>query len=195
MIAALCRRERRRHRRGVGGARRRARARHPHVPRHSTSTWSRSCGSRGAGARGTRSRACRRAKRYTDDVEFSAEDATRTDSDFLLRGAPGRRRGGRDDAQRARHRRLRAAARVRRAGPDGSCDDVPGRGRHLATATTTWAWRWPTRSPACRRARGRSSARSTASASAPATPRSRRWSMIVATRGAVARGSRTGVDT
>src|SRR5213078_3374414 len=29
--------------------------------------------------------AIRRARRYTDDVEFSAEDATRTDLDFLCR--------------------------------------------------------------------------------------------------------------
>ncbi len=88
---------------------------------------------------------------------------------------PGRRRGGRHDDQRARHRRLRDAARVRRAGPDGPRDRRPTRSSSRRTATTTWGWRWPTRWPACRTAPGRSRSRSTGSASAPATARSRRW--------------------
>src|SRR5205807_4706771 len=39
----------------------------------------------GADCRARAEAAIRRARRYTDDVEFSAEDATRTDLDFLCR--------------------------------------------------------------------------------------------------------------
>ncbi len=70
------------------------------------------------------------AKTYTDDVEFSAQDATRTELEFLLECLPARRRARRDDDQRARHGWVRDADGVRRAGPDRA----PGaarRGRHL----------------------------------------------------------------
>ena len=116
------------------------------------------------------------ARRYVDDVEFSAEDGARTEPDYLEADLEGGGGGRRAHGQPARHGGLLHSRRVRRA-------DRPHRARRWAiapssacTATTTWAWRWPTRSPPCRRARGRSSAPSTASASAPATARSKKSS-------------------
>ena len=49
------------------------------------------------------------------EIEFSAEDASRTDLDYLLQGLRGGRRGGRVHRQHPRHRRLRHPGRVRRA--------------------------------------------------------------------------------
>ena len=120
--------------------------------------------------------AVRRARRYTDDVEFSAEDASRTDPDFLCRvveaaiaeGAttinlpdtvgyamPG---GVRRDVPR----RARAGARRRRRRAERALPRRPGSGRGEL----------PRRDRA--RVRARWSAPSTASASARATPRWRR---------------------
>ena len=48
----------------------------------------------------------KQARGYTDDVEFSAEDATRTDMDFLCRVVRDRNRHRCDDHQLARHRRV-----------------------------------------------------------------------------------------
>ena len=60
-----------------------------------------------------------RARRFTDDVEFSAEDATRSDPRLPLpRGRSGHRRR-RDDDQSAGHRRLLDAGRNRRVLPHG----------------------------------------------------------------------------
>ena len=53
----------------------------------------------------------RRARQFTDDVEFSAEDATRSDRDFLCRVIEAAIRARRDDDQPARHGRLRDAGR------------------------------------------------------------------------------------
>ena len=55
--------------------------------------------------------AVRLARSLCDDVEFSAEDATRTDLDFLVEVADAVADGRRHDHQPARHRRLRAARR------------------------------------------------------------------------------------
>ena len=52
--------------------------------------------------------------RCCEDVEFSPEDAARTELDFLGRGRRGGHRGRRDDGQHPRHRRLRRARAVRR---------------------------------------------------------------------------------
>ena len=108
------------------------------------------------------------------EIEFSAEDASRTDLDFLLQGLRGGRRGRRVDGQHPRHRRLRDPVRVRRARRAGRRPRRRRRPRSASTATTTWGSPRPTRSPRSRPARARSRSRSTASASAPATPRSRR---------------------
>ena len=68
-------------------------------------------------ARGVPRRGRRRPSRaratYTDDVEFSAEDATRSDFDFLCRVVEARDRRGRDDDQSAGHGRLLDAGRDR----------------------------------------------------------------------------------
>ena len=57
------------------------------------------------------------AKSYTDDVEFSAQDATRTPLEFLMECFQCGRRLRRHDDQRARHGGLRDADGVRRADP------------------------------------------------------------------------------
>ena len=46
---------------------------------------------------------------FADDVEFSAEDAIRTERDFLVECLSRGRRSGRDHAQRPRHGRLHHA--------------------------------------------------------------------------------------
>ena len=120
--------------------------------------------------------AVRRARRYTDDVQFSAEDATRSDPDFLCRVVEAVIQAGATtvnlpdtvgystpDEIGAFFRTI--IARVPNADQvtfSTHCHDDLG----LAVANTLAARRRP--------ARARSSARSTASASAPATRRSRR---------------------
>ena len=52
---------------------------------------------------------------YTDDVEFSPEDASRSDFDFMCEVLPDRGRQRRDHAEHPRHRRLRHPRGVRRA--------------------------------------------------------------------------------
>ena len=54
------------------------------------------------------------ARNHTDDVEWSAEDATRTEIDFLCRMRRGRDQGRRHHDQPARHRRLRDAGGIQR---------------------------------------------------------------------------------
>ena len=56
--------------------------------------------------------AVRRCKGYLSDVQFSAMDATRAIWDFLVQDVRDRDRGGRDDAERARHGRLHDAGGV-----------------------------------------------------------------------------------
>ena len=55
-----------------------------------------------------------RARNYTDDVEWSPMDATRTEHDFLCRVVETAIKCGRDDDQHPRHRRLCHAGRVPR---------------------------------------------------------------------------------
>ena len=73
------------------------------------------------------------AKKHVDYVEFSAEDASRSDRDYLVRGL--RRRSSRRarDAQRARHDRLRAA----RASTGRS--SAPARARRRAATACIWS--------------------------------------------------------
>ena len=68
-----------------------------------------------------------RAARYTDDMEFSAEDASRTDPDFLCQILRDRDRVRRHHDQPARHRGLRHARRVR-----GHVPARPGAGARAA---------------------------------------------------------------
>jgi 2-isopropylmalate synthase len=69
---------------GCGPLRRRRAAASTSSSPPRTCTSSASCGSRASSA-STRPSARHRARRYTDDVQFSAEDATRSDMDFLCR--------------------------------------------------------------------------------------------------------------
>ena len=81
------------------------------------------------------------------EIEFSAEDATRTDTDFLLAGLRGGRRGRRDrpstsptpSATRSRPSSARSSG--------GSSTSSAATRRSASTATTTWASRRPTRWP------------------------------------------------
>jgi len=71
-----------------------------------------------------------RARSYTDDVEFSPEDASRSDFDFIVRGSADRCRQWRDNAEHSRHRWLRGSAGICRA--SGQCSQGrQGRLHHL----------------------------------------------------------------
>ena len=70
-------------------------------------------------------RACALARTFCADVEFSAEDASRTDYGYLREVLQAVHEAGRHDAQRARHGRLRAARRVRRDGRASCVRDIP----------------------------------------------------------------------
>ncbi len=92
---------------------------------------------------------------YTDDVEFSAQDATRTELGVPARVLPRRRRVRRHHDQRAGHGRLRHAHGVRRARPDRARGHPRATWSSPRTATTTSGWRWRTRWPASRTAPAR----------------------------------------
>ena len=72
---------------------------------------------RDADHRAGRRRASDAPGRYCADVEFSPEDAARTELDFLCEVVAGRHRGRRHHGQHPRHRRLRHAHAVRRRDP------------------------------------------------------------------------------
>ena len=74
-------------------------------------TSSASCASRARRASSRSSTASASRGSFTDDVEFSAEDATRSDRDFLCRVIEAAIARRRDDHQPARHGRLRDAGR------------------------------------------------------------------------------------
>ena len=114
------------------------------------------------------------ARKYVDDVEFSAEDGGRTEVDYLIEVsravvAAGASTVNIPDTVGYSHPRG-----VRRADRPGRQGARRRRRSSASTATTTSAWRSRTRWRPSRTARARSSARSTASASARATARSRR---------------------
>ena len=117
-----------------------------------------------------------RAKGYTDDVEFSAEDATRSDPEFLKQVLRGRHLGRGDH--------LNVPDTVGYMLPDDSPSwstadrrdsRAPTGPSGASTATTTWASRPPLHLGRAWPGPARSSAPSTASASGPATARWRRW--------------------
>ena len=118
----------------------------------------------------------RRARQFTDDVEFSAEDATRSDHDFLCRVVEAAIDGRGDDDQSARHGRLHDAGRdariLRRGHPARSQLRQGGLQRALPRRSGPGRRQQPRRGH-----RGRPPGRgapSTASASGPATRRSKR---------------------
>ncbi len=75
-----------------------------------------------------------RARALCADVEFSPEDAGRSDRDFLRTGAHGGDRGGRDDAEHPRHGRLHHAGGVRRPHRRADRDHARGRPRDVVGA-------------------------------------------------------------
>ena len=89
---------------------------HPHLPRHvGHPPQAQAARSRRGGAARRRSRASRCARTLCADVEFSAEDASRTDYGFLHEVLQAVHEAGARDAQHARHGRLRAARTSTRA--------------------------------------------------------------------------------
>ena len=117
-----------------------------------------------------------RARSYTDDVEWSAMDATRTEADFLCRCV--------EAAIKAGATTVNIPDTVGYATPDefaglismifANACRAPIASCSPPIAITIWAWRSPIRWRVSAAARARSNARSTASASAPATPRWKR---------------------
>ena len=97
--------------------------------------------------------------RCATDVEFSPEDAGRTEPEFLYEVLERRHRGRRHHAQHPGHGRLHDARRVRRAHRRHharTCKGIENVDRLACTVTTTSAWRRPTPWPASgRRAPGR----------------------------------------
>jgi 2-isopropylmalate synthase len=119
----------------------------------------------------------RRARRYAEDVEFSPEDAVRTEWDFLAEVVGAVIEAGATT--------VNIPDTVGYAIPEQFAELIEHLLGHVptsagpssaSTATTTWAWPWPTAWPPSRPAPGRWNAPSTASASAPATPPWRRSS-------------------
>ena len=114
---------RRRHRaRGQGAGEGQA-APHPHLHRHQPSHLRHKL--RKTKSRRWRSPSSRRlARQYVDEVEFSAEDATRTSAEILI-ASPSRGRSGRPYREPARHGRIFDSGRIRATGrPSGA---GPGR--------------------------------------------------------------------
>ena len=157
----------------VGGA-----TAHPHLPRdrrHPPAAQAAHDARRGAAS------ASRRRSRYAralcDDVEFSPEDATRTDPEFLRAGRRGRDRApARPRSTSPTPSATRCPTSSARSSP-ASAQHVPGIDERRALGALPRRSRPGGRQHARRRrapARARSSARSTASASAPATARSKR---------------------
>ena len=91
-------------------------------------------------------RAVAHAKRYTPDVEFSAEDATRSDWEYLARVIEARHRSRGHDGQHPRYRGVHDSQRVREIDhlPPGKGEEISRRPSSRYTATMTWGWRWPT---------------------------------------------------
>ena len=116
-----------------------------------------------------------RARNLTDDVQWSAEDATRTETEFLCRCVELAIRSGATTINvpdtvgyTTPQEYLALIAMLRERVPARSGSFSP------PIAMTIWACRWPIPSPACWAARGRSNARSTASANGPAMRRSKK---------------------
>ena len=123
--------QRRRHRPRLGGPARRRPAAHPRLPGHQrhpsrvqAARWPRRRSSAGP------SRACSGPGGYCDDVEFSPEDAARTELDFLAEVVEAADRGRRHDGQHSRHGRLRRAQPVRRRHPPSQAS--------TSAASTRW---------------------------------------------------------
>jgi len=121
-------------------------------------------------------KAVKLAREYTDDVEFSAEDAVRSEIDFLCRIF--------EEVIKVGARTINVPDTVGYSIPSvwgermrTLIERVPNSDKVIWSThcTTTSAWRWPIPWRRCWRGHARWSAPSTASASGPATPPSKRW--------------------
>ena len=121
--------------------------------------------------------AVRLARSYTDDVEFSAEDATRSDLDFLCRVVEAVIKAGATTINLPDTVGYSTPDEIARVLPHGASTRVPNSDQvdvQRALPRRSRPGRRQHAGGASAPARGRSSARSTASASAPATRRSKR---------------------
>ena len=176
VIAGLARASSGRHRGGLRGGTRRSATAHPHLHLdvghpHQAPAAEHARGRPGPVAGRGRARASR-----SSTTSSSRRWTPRAPTWIHRRGDRHRHRGGRDDDQRARHGRLRAARRVRRL-PDRPVRARASAARRRAVGALPrrpGVGRGQLVSPASARAPARWSARSTASASGPATRRSRR---------------------
>ena len=115
------------------------------------------------------------ARGYTDNVQFSAEDATRSDLDFLCRVVESVIKAGATTVNLPDTLGYSTPTRSTSSStPSSPASPTPTRPSSARTATTTSGWQSPTRWRRCAPVRGRWSARSTASASGQATPRSKK---------------------
>ena len=88
------------------------------------------------------------AKRYVEDVEFYAEDAGRTDNEYLARVVDAVVKGRCDGGEHSRHDGILLASGVRGQNQisDGTCGRSFGRQGYLVhIAIMTWAWLLPIR--------------------------------------------------
>ena len=111
------------------------------------------------------------AKEYTDDVEFSAEDAVRSEHDFLVEIFTAVIEAGATTINIPDTVGYSFPLRGMNASAPSSTaclTAVKSSGR--ATATTIWAWRWPIRWRRFRRAHAKSNAPSTVWANVRAMP-------------------------
>ncbi len=117
----------------------------------------------------------KQARQYTDDVEFSPEDASRTELDFLEEIVHAAVEAGATTINLPDTVGYATPKGVRRnlfASAGEAADSASRRTSFSrAIATTIWGWPSPIRWRRSKTAPGRSNARSTASASARATPR------------------------
>ena len=120
--------------------------------------------------------AVRLAREYTDDVEFSAEDAIRTERDYLAEVFEAAIEAGATTLNVPDTVGYTTPEEIRTCSSSFRPSGARRRSCSARTATTIWALRSPTVSPPCGAGRARSRARSTASASERATRRSRKSS-------------------
>ena len=92
-----------------------------------------------------------RARKHTDDVEWSSEDGTRTEHDFLCRCVEAAINAGATTINIPDTVGYTRAGGIFRADQDAARAGAERRTRRASrrTATTISAWRWPIRSPAC----------------------------------------------
>ena len=166
---------------------------HPHLPRHlrhPPQVQAQDLARRGAEAGG--GRRSRLARTFAPEVEFSAEDASRTDYAYLREVLQAVHEAGAADPERARHRRATPCPTSTRRWSSKLVRDIPGADHLRALPQRPRPRGGQLHRRRARREPARSSARSTASASARATPRLEEIVMALRVRGETL-GAATGV--